>query len=146
MLTDFPVGVIMLQAHILIALIAIISRVHAVVDVQVVVIGWNNLFGLSSLPFTRPAYEIAAEDANRQYNGTLKVTVDFVTETAINNCNELVSNAERMVAKWFYTSDRSNALPVLSTSGILYGCCSLIKQHLRALRASQTALIECRSL
>ena len=106
----------------LLATLYVIPLVRATTEVHVAVFTYNNLGGsstsLGSLVNVRPAFEIAVEDLNREYNGTIKATIDFLIEDGERRCPNYGDNAERMIAEWYYRRRKDNAIAVLSAGGM----------------------------
>ena len=106
---------------VLVAAFCIIAPdVRAMIDLQIGISGFNGsgmTTALGSLIYTRPIFELGVEDLNREYNGSIKATIEFLTEDVASSCLPLLDNVERMVAKWYYKSRRPNAVPVLVASG-----------------------------
>ena len=83
-------------------MIHLICVSNAVINVEVAVVGFIPTVALPSLSYMRPVYEIAAEEMNRLYNGTLKFHVHFLTDQRLMGCLDVAEFAEQIVAEWYY--------------------------------------------
>ena len=77
-----------------------------VVEVDVAAFAPHLMDTLSSLVYSRPPIEKAIEDANAQFNGTLKVSVRFISDDRNLNCSGFKSEVDNLVAKWYYRDRR----------------------------------------
>ena len=82
--------------------IMLTTYVSPVIQVHLSVVGGNTGDILSSLLYMRAPYEIAVEDVNRIYNGTLAFSLRFETEIEATDCQKLLDNAERVAAQAYY--------------------------------------------
>ena len=97
---------------------AVFKVVTCVINVQIMVAGYNSTAHLNTLTYMRPFLDVAVEDANARYNGSVHLTIDYVTESGVRNCIELMDNIERMTSQWYYTkAKRGDVVSVLSSTG-----------------------------
>ena len=90
-----------------------------VLEVDFAAFGSNDTNALASFVYTRPLIEMAVEDLNQQFNGTLKLSVRFISDDERLTCLEFESEAEDLFAKWYYQQRRPNreALSVVISPG-----------------------------
>ena len=111
----------MIKESVLISILfcAYVQSVIATTAVHILLTGINKTdFTLGTMAYLRPMYEIACQDMNRQFNGSILFTVDFVTESDVNSCLDLSQNIERMISRWYYKNRKTEAVPVLSQGGL----------------------------
>lgn len=74
------------------------------VDVAIVVLGSDDPhFGIASLPFSEPTYEVAVGALRRQYNKTFSFTY---VKTRARSCLSIVENSDDILAMWYYELQR----------------------------------------
>ena len=88
-------------------------------QVDIATFGFTTKNVLASLPFAQPPIELAVEDVNSHYNGTLQFNVRFISEPSLLDCKVYSEEVSKLVAEWFYKERRpeNEALSVVVSSG-----------------------------
>ena len=86
--------------------------------IQICTTGYVAPTTITALSFMQPVYELAIDDINEGYNGSVKFEANFITESRLSSCVDVLDNAERLAAQWYYSQQRNpNKILVLSPPG-----------------------------
>ena len=73
---------------------------------------------LGSIAYSRPAIEKAVEDMNTQFNGTLQLSVTFISGSNL-SCKPFQDEVVNLLAKWYYVQrrPRTKAVSLVMNTG-----------------------------
>ena len=98
-------------------------------EVDLAVFGFRSKTVMASMPFFQPPLEVAVEDANAQYNGTIKFNARFIADAESMQCSDYADEVSRKVAHWHYRDRRpdSEALSVVISAGTHSQLCKFVQ-------------------
>ena len=87
--------------------------------IRIVTVGSMFRKNLGSLPYHKPAIDLAAEDVNRDYNSTLRLELSYVRGDPSTDCFGLSDDTAWMAAQWYYKQkpkDTEGGIVIMSPS------------------------------
>jgi hypothetical protein len=59
---------------------------------------------LATLPFVGPVLESTVAEMRQKYAGRMNLTLSYVVDKQLQNCQELADNIDYLMTKWYYGS------------------------------------------
>ncbi len=87
-------------------------------EVRLLGVGFRSQNAPGPLSFMQPALELAVEDLNQSYNGSLTFVADVVSDSRWPTCQELQPDYDQIAAGWYYNQvTEPNRVLVLTPIG-----------------------------
>ena len=94
-------------------------NILGIVEVEIATFGFMSPRILASLNFIQPPIELAVDDMNDRYNGSIHFSVRFISfDNKPTDCQTYVQDVAFMVSRWYYIERRTGTIPIIVSDGV----------------------------